>query len=62
MASNKERKLKLAIVILSVLLMISLSALAGLVFYYKRIAPTVVKDNVITTGWNKTAEQDGEVG
>lgn len=50
MASTKERKLKIAIVILSVLLIISLSALAGLVVYYQSIAPTVVKDNVITTG------------
>ena len=50
MASKKEKILKIAIIVLSVLLAISLSALAWMYYHYGRLAPAVVHDNVITTG------------
>lgn len=55
MASNKERKLKIAIIVLSVLLAVSLSILAGLVIYLERIAPLIIPDNMITTGNSEAA-------
>lgn len=50
MASNKEKKLKRAIIVLSILLAISLSALIYLLFRFRESIPVIVPDNLITTG------------
>lgn len=50
MSSKTERNIKRAIVVLSILLLISVCLLIGVIYYYERVAPTVVPDNTITTG------------
>jgi len=61
MASNKERKLKIAIIVLSVLLAISLAMLVYLLRYLERISPATVQDNIITTGYNHTTPRQQTV-
>lgn len=50
MSSKTEKNIKKTIVVLTVLLIFSLCLLAGLQWYNKRIAPSVIPDQKITTG------------